>query len=252
MSISDVVRGLKSSLVRTKAEKSCWADYKGLMQELLDQKTVDPQEVELVLESVGRSFDDLATDAELFAKRLEWKRQVDESIRLEPEMRVAAQKIAALDQKKADFLANHAREMDGLQSQYRQLDFIVSQRGTAMQGLRQTVQDPLVLYTRTETTREMLALADQERELDRQLSGGDTTGYRALIPEAKRNADELLHRYSRSGAAYDLKLANEAKSRLNALEENKNRTVAALERVRAEMATLRQKQAEIEKRAMVP
>jgi predicted DNA-binding protein len=98
----------------------------------------------------------------------------------------------------------------------------------------------------------MLALADQERELDRQLNSGDTTSYRALIPEAKRNADELLKRYSRSGAAYDLKLANEAKSRLNALEENKNRTVAALERVRAEMATLRQKQDEVEKRAMVP
>jgi hypothetical protein len=167
-------------------------------------------------------------------------------------MRVAAQKIAALDQRKADFLANHAREVSGLQEQYRQLDFIVSQRGTAMQNLRQTVQDPLVLFTRTETTREMLALADQERELDRQLNSGDTTSYRALIPEAKRNADELLHRYSRSGAAYDMKLANEAKSRLNALEENKTRTVAALEQVRGEMATLRQKQDEVEKRAMVP
>jgi len=252
MSISDIVRGLKSSLVRTKAEKSCWADYKNLMQDLLDQKTVDPQEVELVLESVGRSFDDLAADAEAFAKRLEWKRQIDESIRLEPDMRVAAQKIAALDQRKADFLAKHALEMSALQEQYRQLDSVVGQRSTAEQGLRQTVQDPLVLYTRTETTREVLALAEQERELDRQLNSGDTTSYMALIPEAKRNADELLKRHSRSGAAYDKKLADEAKSRLNALEENKTRTVAAMERVRAEMATLRQKQAEVEKRAMVP
>jgi hypothetical protein len=250
--IADVVRGLKSSLVQAKAEKGRWSDYKDLMQELIDQKTVDPQEVELILESVGRSFDELAQDAELFAKRLEWKRQVDEAIRTEPLMRATAQKIAALDQRKADFLAKHALEMSALQEQYRQLDSVVGQRSTAEQGLRQTVQDPLVLYTRTETTREVLALAEQERELDRQLNSGDTTSYRALIPEAKRNADELLHRYSRSGAGYDLKLANEAKSRLNALEENKNRTVAALERVRAEMATLRQKQAEVEKRAMVP
>jgi hypothetical protein len=52
MSVREIVAGLRKRLVRSKVETGDWAGYKGLMQEILDGKEIDPSEAEAILESV--------------------------------------------------------------------------------------------------------------------------------------------------------------------------------------------------------
>lgn len=252
MTVREIVAGLRKRLVRTKVEHGDWAGYKGLMQEILDGKEIDPSEAEAILESVSKSFDDLATDAELYQKRLEWSRMMEAAKAAQPGYELVLRKIDALEKTKQDFLAKFNQEMGQLQSQRTEVYHVVNMLTGAESGLRQNVQDPFVLLVREETKREILALVDRERELQERISGNDKQSYRFLIPDAKSDLQQCERNYKITGLDSDKKKLDEAKGRLAGLERNKATAESMLADVRRSMSDVRKRQDEIEKRAMLP
>jgi hypothetical protein len=252
MSVREIVSGLRKRLVRSRVESGDWAGYKALMQEILDGKDIDPAEAEAILESVSKSFDDLATDAELYQKRLEWSKMLDAARQAQPGYEAVLRKIDALEKTKQDFLAKYGQDMAHLQDQRTQAYTVVNMLSTAEAGLRQNVQDPLVLMVREETKREILALADRERELQERITGHDRTSYRFLIPDAQGDVDKFEREYKSTRLEAVKKKLDDAKGRLSGLERNKATAESALADVRKSMADVRKRQDEVEKRAMIP
>jgi chromosome segregation ATPase len=142
--------------------------------------------------------------------------------------------------------------MAHLQDQRTQAYTVVNMLSTAEAGLRQNVQDPLVLMVREETKREILALADRERELQERITGHDRTSYRFLIPDAQGDVDKFEREYKSTRLEAVKKKLDDAKGRLSGLERNKATAESALADVRKSMADVRKRQDEVEKRAMIP
>lgn len=252
MSVRDIVQGLRKRLVRSRVENGDWAGYKTLMQEVLDGKEIDPAEAEAILESVNKSFDDLATDAELYQKRLDWVKMMDAAKAVQPEYEAVLRKIEALEKTKRDFLAKCNQDMAQLQDQRRQADSIYTLLSSAESNLRQSVQDPFILFVREETKREIFPLVDRERELQERISGNDQTSYSVLIPTAKKDVDRLERQYKLTRHEADKKRLDEAKGRVSGLERNKATAESVLADVRKSIADVRKRQDEAEKRALLP
>ena len=252
MSVRDIVQGLRKRLVRSRVENGDWAGYKTLMQEILDGKEIDPAEAEAILESVSKSFDDLATDAELYQKRLEWSKMLDAARQAQPGYEAVLRKIEALEKTKQDFLARYNQDMAQLQDQRTQAYTVVNMLSSAESDLRQNVQDPFVLMVREETRREIIALANRERELQERITGHDRTSYGILIPDAKTDVAKFERDYKITRMDTDKKKLDEAKGRLSGLERNKATAESALADVRKSIADVQKRQDENDKRAMLP
>jgi hypothetical protein len=252
MSVRDIVQGLRKRLVRSRVENGDWAGYKTLMQEILDGKEIDPAEAEAILESVSKSFDDLATDAEIYQKRLEWARMMDAAKQAQPGYELVLRKIETLEKTKQDFLAKYGQDMAHLQDQRTQAYTVVNMLSTAEAGLRQNVQDPYILMLREETKREILALSDREIELRERINGHDRTSYRFLIPDAKNDVDKFERDYKITRMETDKKKLDEAKGRLSLLARNKATAESVLADVRKSILDVRKRQDDVEKRAMLP
>lgn len=252
MSVRDIVQGLRKRLVRSRVENGDWAGYKALMQEILDGKEIDPSEAEAILESVSKSFDDLATDAELYQKRLEWSRMIDNAKQAQPGYELVLRKIETLEKTKQDFLTRYNQDMAQLQDQRTQAYHVVNMLSSAESDLRQNVQDPFVLLVREETKREILALVDRERELHERINSHDRTSYSVLIPEAKTEVAKFERDYKITRMDTDRKKLDEAKGRLSVLERNKATAESVLADVRKSIADVQKRQDENDKRTMLP
>jgi len=254
MSVMDTVRKLKDALVRNKAEQGSWSDYKSLMQDVLNGVEVDPKEAETICTELGKSLDDLATDAEVYSKRLAWQAEIEESKAAAPRLQAILSEIDKAVREYQEATAKHNQQMASLQPQRSELEYTVGRKGTAEQNLRQSVQDPMVVYHREQNRKEILALVEREQELNEQLnSGSEQTSYRVLIDQARLDFDEREKAYKRAPKdEYTAKKYHEAKMRLEGLESNRKRVVETLKSVRERIATVRAQQDETEKRALLP
>lgn len=253
MSVLDTVKRMKDALVRNKAEQGSWSDYKSILKDILDGVEVDPAEAETICSELGKSLDDLATDAELYRKRLAWQAEIEASKAAEPRFQAILLEIDKAVKEYQEATAKHNQRMASLQPQRSELEHTVSRKGIAEQGLRQNVQDPLVIYQREQARKEILGLADQERELDYQINGTEATSYRVIIGKARLDFDERQKAYKRAPKdEYTAKKYQEAKTYLETMEANRSRAVDTLKSVREQIAAIRVRQEDIEKRALVP
>lgn len=253
MSVFDTVKRLKDALVRNKAEQGSWSDYKSILQDILNGVEVDPTQAENICNEIGKSLDDLATDAEVYSKRLAWQAEIEASKAAAPRLQAILSEIDKAVKEYQDATTKHNQRMASLQPQRSELEHTVSRKGIAEQGLRQNVQDPLIIYQREQVRKEILGLVDQERELDYRINGTEATSYRVLIGQARLDYDEREKAYKRAPKdEYTAKKYQEAKGRLDGLEANRSRAVDALKSIREQIAAIRVRQDDIEKRALVP
>ena len=254
MSVLETVKRLKDALVRNKAEQGSWSDYKSILKDILDGKEIDPQEAESICNELGKSLDDLAKDAELLQKRLGWQAEIEAAKATSPKLQSVLSEIEKVQREYNVAREKFQQRMDALNPKRTDLEHIVYRLAGAEQDLRQSVQDPSILYRREETKKEILEAVAEERKLDNQINNGsELTSYKVLIGSARINLDAAEKAFQATPKdEYAAKKYREAKSRLEALEQNRKRAVDALNSVRKRIADINQRQEENEKKAMMP
>jgi hypothetical protein len=254
VSVLETVKRLKDALVRNKAEQGSWSDYKSILKDILDGKEIDPQEAESICNELGKSLDDLAKDAELFQKRLGWQAEIEAAKATSPKLQSVLSEIEKVQREYNLARAKFQQRMNTLGPQRTELEHIVSRLAGADQDLRQSVQDPSILHRREETRREILEAVALERKLDEQINNGsELTSYKVLIGSALIKLDAAEKAYKATPKdEYAVKKHSEAKSVLDALQQNRARAIKSLEAVRKRISDIRQRQEENEKKAMTP
>ena len=256
MSVSELIARLARKAKIAKIERCDYARYRELMQSILDNsKDVDAEEAETLLESMGKSFEDLRKDAEVFAKRLGWSAERDAAIKAEPQLRSVEQKIEGLNQVKQQFLDEHNRKMQILGTERSQLAFTVGQLSTAGQGLRQNILDPKLIHERDELQSEVIALANRENTLVQQRGPGTSTTLTAL-EFAKANLDAAQKDLSRASGQSQIEhlqtKVDYCAGVVRTLEANLERLENELQQVRSKIQQIRLKQSDLDRRCLEP
>jgi outer membrane murein-binding lipoprotein Lpp len=256
MSVSELIARLARKAKIAKIDRCDYARYRELMQSILDNSNeVDAEEAETLLESMGKTFEDLRKDAEVFARRVAWSAERDAAIKAEPQLRSVEQKIEGLNQVKQQFLDEHNRKMQSLATERSQLAFTVGQLSTAGQGLRQNILDPKLIHERDELIKESIELANREDALVQQIGPGNNTTLTAL-EFAKANLQvaksDLARAAGQSLIEHCKKKADECAGYVRTLEGNLKRLDDELQQVRSKMQQIRIKQSDLDRRCLEP
>ncbi|MFN9507611.1 MAG: hypothetical protein ACK6AO_01240, partial [Planctomycetota bacterium] len=256
MRVSALIARLARKAKSAKIDRCDYARYRELMQSILDNSNdVDAEDAEALLESMGKTFEDLRKDAEVFARRVAWGAERDAAIKAEPQLRSVEQKIEGLNQVKQQFLDEHNRKMQSLATERSQLAFTVGQLSTADQGLRQNILDPKLIHERDELIKESIELANREDEIVQQRGPGANTTLTAL--EFARANLEVANSDLARAAGHSLidhwkKKADESAGYVRTLEENLKRLDDELQQVRSKLQQIRIKQSDLDRRCMEP
>jgi seryl-tRNA synthetase len=256
MSVSELIARLARKAKIAKIDRCDYARYRELMQSILDNSNeVDAEDAEALLESMGKTFEDLRKDAEVFARRVAWGAERDAAIKAEPQLRSVEQKIEGLNQVKQQFLDEHNRKMQSLSVERSQLAFTVGQLSTAGQGLRQNILDPKLIHERDELIKEVIALANREDALVQQRGPGANTTLTAL-EFARANLEHAKSDLARAAGHSMIdqwkKKADECAGYVRTLEGNLKRVEDELQQVRSKIQQIRLKQSDLDRRFMEP
>jgi len=256
MSVSELIARLARKAKIAKVERCEYARYRELMQSILDNsKEVDAEEAEALLDSMGKTFEDLRKDAEVFAKRLTWITEREAAVKAEPQLRSVEQKIEELKQVKQKFLNEHDRKIQMLGAERSQLSLVVDQLSTASHGLRQSVLDPRIIYERDELAKEALSLAQREDALVQQRGPGANTTLTAL-ESAKTNLAFAQQEIERSSSQIHVdqwrRRVDDCAGIVRTLEARLKSIDDELQLVRSKLQQIRLQQSDLDRRCLVP
>ncbi len=256
MSVSELIARLARKAKIAKVERCEYARYRELMQSILDNsKEVDAEEAEALLDSMGKTFEDLRKDAEVFAKRLAWIAEREAAVKAEPQLRSVEQKIEELKQVKQKFLNEHDRKIQMLGAERSQLSLVVDQLSTASHGLRQSVLDPRIIYERDELAKEALSLAQREDALVQQRGPGANTTLTAL-ESAKTNLAFAQQEIERSSSQIHVdqwrRRVDDCASIVRTLEARLKSIDDELQLVRSKLQQIRLQQSDLDRRCLEP
>lgn len=144
--------------------------YLDMVAAIAKEEEPNPAEVETILDSAGRTVDDLKRDVEKYRHRLELKAKVATLPQVEQELEKIAGQIKAADQQLEEAEARYTDVTAPLYARQRELH---DARATAAEANRQlfdTCDDPALRSLLDQVTGEMRQLAEKQRELVSQVS----------------------------------------------------------------------------------
>jgi len=248
MNAFDVVRKLKDALVRSNVERGSWDEYRELMQSVLDGKDIDPQAAEAICGELGKTLDDLAKDADTFAKRQAWQAEIKAATTNKPKLDAVTEELESIKADHAIAVARFQQRFSELNLQRVELERVVHRLDPARTELRASVQDPKLIFERSEAKRELLDLIDRQRNVR-----DDLQEVSAPIERAREELRRAKEAYQRSGdREYEAKHLREAKARLEHLEGQREAIVERMGQL-DELVKAAQKRCEqVEIRALLP
>jgi uncharacterized coiled-coil DUF342 family protein len=255
MGVLSFVERLKSGLSKAKAETGRWVDYQALLRSVLADEHIDPFEAESVLQAVGRSFDDLSIDAEVFRKRLEARASIDAVGDSRAELSKVSKRVEELTAERQAYLAKVAAELQALKAKESHLSYTINASVAAESDLRSSVQDPAVIYGLEQATnrvRELVAKEQRLIELTTLSSSPDSIpGKLSLIRSKLR---EWKSKPPNNGEAleYIRRQIDGLEKQEAAWEARLEETERELRAVRAEMLQAQREQAEADRRTLQP
>jgi uncharacterized coiled-coil DUF342 family protein len=255
MGIVNFVERLKSGLSKAKAETGRWSDYQALLRSVLADEHIDPFEAESILQAVGRSFDDLAKDAEVYAKRLEARSSIDAVGDSRAELSKVSKRVEELTAERQAYLAKVAAELQVLGARQSHLTFVINAAVAAEGDLRASVQDPAVIYAMKQATnrvRELVAKEQRLIELTTLSSSPDSIVGKLSAIGAKLREWKSKPPSSGESREYILRQIDGLEKQQAAWESRLAETEQELRAVRAEMVQAQREQSETDKRTLIP
>lgn len=255
MGVLSFVERLKSGLSKAKAETGRWDDYREIMQAVIDDRSVDPFECESILQAVGRSFDDLEKDAEVFRKRLASRAAIDAVGDAREQARKVSGRAEQLSRERAEYLERVNSELRSLRERETALSFTINAAVAAESDLRSSVQDPAVSFAMEQATKRVQELTARERrliELTTLSSSPDSIVGKLSAIGAKLREWKSKPPSNGESREYIRRQIDGLEKQQAAWEARLQETEQELRAVRAEMVQAQREQAEADKRTLIP
>ncbi|MFN6130755.1 MAG: hypothetical protein ACK5AC_13315 [Planctomycetota bacterium] len=255
MSVLNFVQRLKDGLSKSKAEQSRWDDYREIMRSVLADQHIDPIEAESALSALGKSFDDLAKDAEVFRKRLESRAAIDAVGDSRAELSKVSQRLEELTADRQAYLAKVAAELQALGARQSHLNFVINSATAAESDLRSSVQDPSVRYAMEQANNRVKELVAKEQrliELTTLSSSPDSIVGKLSAIGSKLREWKSKPPSNGESREYILRQIAGLEAQEAAWEARLAEAEQELRQVRAEMGEARREQAEADRRTLQP
>ena len=229
-----IVSLFKDKLRRRKSEQISegYPAYREILQTIVDgnEDSIDPTELELILQSVGKSIDDIEKDAKLLERRIGWEREYkagqDAGANLQTEQ-------SKLDSLTAELQAAKDRLEPMIRSQgqkLRELHSAATNGAVALGDLKRTenaIDQGLVDRLRT-LDRRIVELANDQRQFVEQVKGGFDKHQpvnvlnhaRSLLAKWERLSAQNYGKseYHRNQVVYWSKVVESAEKRIDSLK----------------------------------
>lgn len=255
MGVLSFVERLKSGLSKAKAETGRWDDYREIMQAVIDDRSVDPFECESILQAVGRSFDDLEKDAEVFRKRLASRAAIDAVGDAREQARKVSGRAEQLSRERAEYLERVNAELRSLREQESALLFTINASVSAESELRSSIQDPAVRFAMEQANNRVKELVAKEQrliELTTLSSSPDSIPGKLSLIRSKLDDWKATPPSNGESLEYIRKQITGLEAQQVAWQTRLEETERELRAVRAEMVQAQREQAEADKRTLIP
>jgi len=255
MSVLSFVQKLKDGLTKAKVETGRWADYQSTLRSVLADEHIDPFEAESVLSALGKSFDDLAKDAEVYAKRLEARASIDAVGDSRAELSKVSKRVEELTAERQAYLERVNNELRSLRERESSLSFVINASVAAESDLRSSVQDPAVRYAierANARVKELVAKEQRLLELTTLSSSPDSiAGKLAAIGSKLR---EWSSKPPSNGEIreYILRQIDGLEAQRDAWQARLEEGEQELRQVRQELAQAQREQADADRKTLIP
>lgn len=173
--VKSLVRNLvtRSTARKTEKQATAWDRYRELLAEINAGQEPDLDEIELVLESLGKSTSDLQADAEIFQQRQEWASHYRQ---LEP----AKAAMAAATAKQQQLFDERSKLLDKLNGQIAELELQIRSHQTQISqaeacggNLIRTASDPAIQAQEVSLRAHQSVIGDRLRDAQDEAHGAD-------------------------------------------------------------------------------
>jgi peptidoglycan hydrolase CwlO-like protein len=226
-----IVERLRKALLVQKRERLSqgWPAYRQLLEDVvMEKEDYSPDEIEQILESVGKTIDDISVDAERLRKRLELGKQVAEGRTASKQVDQERQKLEALRTELQEARNRLEPQIRTLSSQVRAMEQLSSDGAIAVDELVRSCMDPSLVGQHQDLQRELMDRLQERQQVVALLGDRGMASIRSVLGVAEQNLakwTEILknhygkNEYARKGVDYWQRTVEHVSKRQSSAQE---------------------------------
>jgi peptidoglycan hydrolase CwlO-like protein len=248
-----VIEKMKRALAIQKRERLAegWPGYRSLLQAVIDEREdIPPDEVEAVLESVGKSIDDIPKDAERLRKRLALADQVKQGKSAATRIDSERKRLEGLRTELQEARNRLEPQIRTLSSQVRAMEQLSSDGAIAVDELFRSCMDPSLVGQHQDLQRELMDRLQERQQVVALLGDRGMASIRSVLGVAEQNLakwTEILknhygkNEYARKGVDYWQTVVDHVSRRQSSAQELLETIDQDVARIRNEQDAVRLK-----------